>query len=288
MNAMNGPTTTTTKRPIGVIVSQFESSVSHELITTIGAGIRRAGHDMLLFSAIDMLDDLDRGICAALRAQCGGLLLVMPWVTPGFLRQLEASGVPTVVVNYCAGPTSLPLILGANRDGAFAAVNHLLAGGHRRIAFVGGTSQTGQSQRRQDGYEDAMRAAGIAIDPAYVIQSNFTVDGGTRAARQLLDLPHPPTAIFAANDEMAFGVIDAIHRRGLLVPDDISVVGYDDILAASYVHPTLTTVRQPLQAISHEAVRRMLDAIEGRGAETVRVEFPADFIVRGSSGPAPR
>jgi len=276
---------TAARRPVVVHVSQFESSTIHELATTIGAELRRAGYEMLLYSAIGQAEDFHGGACAALHALCEGVILVMPWMTPGFLRQLEAAHMPAVLVEYSAETTTLPAVMADNRGGAFKVVEAMLGAGHRRIAFVGGAPHTGQGAAREAGYRDALAAAGMQAHDDYVVPGDFTFASGVQAAKRLLDLAEPPTAIFAANDEMALGVIDAVQARGLLVPDEISVAGFDDILAASYVTPTLTTVRTPLKAMSHEAVRRIVDAIEGRARGHGRTEFATKLVQRGSTGP---
>ena len=180
---------------------------------------------------------------------------------------------------------ALPVVAIENRKGARTAVQHLLSLGHRRIAFIAGSHRTGQSAERQAGYVEALNDAGIPADPALVVPGFFVQTGGHAATQQLLDLPTPPTAIFAANDEMAFGAIDAIHSRGLRVPDDISVVGFDDIATSSYIHPPLSTMRQPLGELSACAVRELVALIEGKGIEPSKTTLPLELIVRESTGP---
>jgi LacI family transcriptional regulator len=192
------------------------------------------------------------------------------------------------VICFDARPLAVPVVAAENRLGARTAVHHLLELGHRRIAYIAGNPGTGQSAERERGYVDALQAAGIAPDPALVVNGAFVQPGGYAATERLLALPVPPTAIFAANDEMAFGAIDAINSRGLRVPDDISVIGFDDIPTASCVFPKLTTMHQPFDAIAAYAVREVVDMIGGRTAGPARIAFPAKLVVRGSTGPAPR
>jgi len=172
-----------------------------------------------------------------------------------------------------------------NRSGARLAVEHLLALGHRRIAFLAGTSHTGQSAEREKGYKDALRAAGIRVDPALVVGGAFNQAGGNAATRQLLDLKRAPTAIFAANDEMAYGAIDAIHSRGLKVPGDISVIGFDDIPLSCHVFPPLTTMRQPLADLAARAVGDVVTLAQGGTVPPARVPFAMELVVRQSTGP---
>jgi LacI family transcriptional regulator len=181
----------------------------------------------------------------------------------------------------------VPIVVPENRSGARMAVEHLLSLGHRRIAYIAGNPGTGQSSEREKGYRDALEAAGITPDPALIVNGAFVQPGGFSATEQLLALPHPPTAIFAANDEMAFGAIDAINSKGLKVPADISVVGFDDIPTSSYVFPKLTTMRQPFGAIAGRAVSELVELIQGREPCAAKIDFPTELVVRDSTGPAP-
>jgi LacI family transcriptional regulator len=192
-----------------------------------------------------------------------------------------------VVVGFDARELGVPIVVPENRLGARTAVEHLLALGHRRIAYIAGNRGTGQSDEREKGYLDALRAAGIAPDPALVVNGAFVQAGGFSATEQLLALPQRPSAIFAANDEMAFGAIDAINSRGLKVPDDLSVIGFDDIPTSGYVFPKLTTIRQPFGAIAGRAVAELVDLIQGREASAARIAFPTELVIRNSTGPAP-
>ncbi|MCE4553937.1 LacI family DNA-binding transcriptional regulator [Roseateles cellulosilyticus] len=274
-------------RLIGIFVNNFGSLVLHEITKEISHEARARGYDILLFSA-ERFDGVDRaGTRDMLANLCAGLILPMPNVEDGYLAELERRQLPCVFVNFDARPMALPVVVVENRNGARLAVEHLLSLGHRRIAFIAGSPYTGQSGERQAAYVDALNAAGIAVDPALIVPGRFVQTGGHAATQQLLDLLDPPTAIFAANDEMAFGAIDAIHSRGLRVPADISVIGFDDIATSSHIHPPLTTLRQPLAKLSASAVGELVALIEGRGVEPRRIALPLELIVRESTGPAP-
>ena len=273
---------------IGVFVNGFRSLVMHELLSAINDEARRLGFDLIVFNA-DHFDDARRaGTAEMLRKLCDGLMLLLPDANDGLLARLERAHAPCVLVGFAGRQVDLPVVLGSNRLAARAAVDHLLGLGHRRIAFIAGTSYTGQSEERQRGYEDALRAAGIAPEPAYLRQGDFNDASGFAETGALLALPDPPTAIFAANDAMAFGALDAVSAAGLKVPHDVSVVGFDDVIRAAVVHPKLTTVRQPLHEIAVRAVAELVTAIRGGRAEGLRIELPARLVVRESTGPAPR
>ena len=272
---------------IGVFLNNYGPVVLHELVRAIGEQARKRDYDLLLFNA-DRFDSPERmPTCATLGKLCDGLLLVMPTADDRFLDVVERQQLSCALVCFDARQLALPSIVLENRAGARSAVEHLLGLGHRRIAFIAGSARTGQSGERERGYIDALAAAGIAHDPALVVDGAFNQPGGFGATGRLLDLAAPPTAIFAANDEMAFGAIDAIASRGLKVPRDISVVGFDDISTASYVFPRLTTMRQPYDALAERAVSEVVEMIEGRPPAAARIGFATELMVRDSSGPAP-
>jgi LacI family transcriptional regulator len=272
---------------IGVFVNNYGSLVLHEITRMISAEARERGYDILLFNAERFDSPARAGTVEMLAKLCDGLLLVMPNGADRYLEALEQHRVPAVLVNFDARPIALPVVAIENRIGARAAVEHLLGLGHRRIAFIAGTPHTGQSGERELGYQDALRAAGIPLDPALVVEGAFAQAPGNAAAQRLLALPHPPTAIFAANDEMAYGAIDAVHSRGLRVPQDVSVIGFDDIPLSSHVFPPLTTMRQPLAALAARAVGDVVALIQGGDAVPARSAFPMELVIRQSTGRAP-
>ncbi|HEY9107183.1 MAG TPA: LacI family DNA-binding transcriptional regulator [Roseateles sp.] len=272
-------------RLIGVFVNNFGSLVLHETTKAISNEARARGYDIVLFNA-ERFDVADRAGTRDMLAQlCAGLILPMPNGEDRYLAELEKQHLPCVFVNFVARAVNVPVVAMENQQGARAVMTHLLSLGHRRIAFIAGSPYTGQSAEREAAYVDALREAGIPHDPALVVPGAFIQTGGYAATERLLALPSPPTAIFAANDEMAFGAIDAIHSRGMRVPEHISVAGFDDIPTSSYVHPPLTTVRQPLEAICARAVHELLELIEGREVEPRRISFPLELVVRQSTGP---
>ena len=272
---------------IGVFMNNYGPVVLHELVRAIGEQARKRDYDLLLFNA-DRFDSPDRmTTCATLSKLCDGLLLLMPTADDRFLDVVERQQLSCALVFFDARQLALPTIVLENRAGARRAVEHLIGLGHRRIAFIAGTKRTGQSAERERGYAEALAAAGIAVDPRLVVDGAFNQPGGFAATRRLLDLEMPPTAIFAANDEMAFGAIDAVASRGLKVPADISVVGFDDISTASHVYPRLTTMHQPYEALAERAVREVVEMIEGRAPSAQRIAFATELVVRDSTGPAP-
>ena len=168
-----------------------------------------------------------------------------------------------------------------NHEGARQAAQHLIELGHRRIAFIGGDPAHPDAVERLQGYRSAVEAAGLRFDPALVLEGNFTEHSGLLAVERLLDSRTRFSAIFAANDQMAFGAALGLHRRGRRVPDDVSLVGFDDLAGSLYMVPSLTTVHNPIQEIGQLAARAMLGLLAG---ERAAVEVPAPrLIVREST-----
>ena len=271
---------------LGVFVNNYGPVVMHEIIRAIGESARALGYDLLLFNAERFDSPARMGTCDMLTKLCDGVMLVMPGIDDGFLATVERRQLPCVVIGFDARQLAMPTVVPDNRGGARTAVEHLLALGHRRIAFIAGNLRTGQSGQRQQGYVDALQAAGLEVDPALVADGAFNQPSGFAATQDLLDLAQPPTAIFAANDEMAFGAIDAIASRGFKVPQDISVVGFDDIPTAGYVFPRLTTIHQPFEAMSERAVAELVALIEGRPVAHERIVFPTSLMRRDSTAAA--
>ena len=273
---------------IGVFVNSFGSLSMHELLTAINEELDRAGFDLIVFNTRRFDDPARSGTTEMLRKLCDGIMLLFPNAEDHFLTKLERSSLPCVLVNFDARPIGLPVIVGANRSAARQAVEHLLGLGHRKIAFIAGALHSGLSEQRRKGYEDALANANIPLNPAWTVQGGYTETTGFTQTQALLALPDRPTAIFAANDAMAFGALDAIAAAGLKVPKDISVIGFDDVAHASYVHPKLTTLHQPTNDIAFRAVEELITAVKhNRNSGGLRLELPIQLIVRESTGPAP-
>ncbi|WP_246037712.1 substrate-binding domain-containing protein [Saccharothrix texasensis] len=246
-------------------------------------GVVDSGLDVVLSSAAGRGTSWATDLVAARRA---GVLMVTCPISAAEERVLAHAGVPLVHIDPVdAAAPDLLSVAATNRAGGVTAVKHLLSLGHRRIGVVGGPRDVLCSRARVDGYRFALGRAGIAPDTALVRHADFTREGGRREAAELLRLPDRPTAIFAANDEQALGVVEAARAAGLSVPADLSVVGFDDLPAARRCAPALTTVRQPLAAMGGQAGRMLADLIAGRAPATDRVELATDLVVRDSTAP---
>jgi len=260
--------------------------------SVITAGVAEALYELdMRIVLAPTLHEHDREVGLLERLMHGttdGGLLVLPEESGSELRTLMTYGYRFVVV----GPRlrideRVPTVSAAHSSGADQATRYLLGLGHRRIAAITGAGDMMATEERLRGYRAALAAAGVAPDPAIVIESNWEVDGGREAGAALLQLADPPTAIFAFNDPLAIGAMQAVLARGLRVPEDVSIVGFDDTAECELVTPALTTVRQPLAEMGRMGVSLLMRLLENRSFEALHVELATALIVRASTAPAP-
>lgn len=222
------------------------------------------------------------------RKEADGLIFLghrLPKTAFDLMQSLAPACAP--VVNGCefCPRLGIPSVHIDNAAAASEAMDHLYRLGHRRIGIVTGPLVSPLSKDRLEGATARAREAGAEHD-LIAIQGNFSIESGSAAGDRLLERPDPPTAIFCFNDEMAMGVMDAARRHGVRIPDDLSVVGFDDIRFARITSPPLTTIAQPMREIGEGTVRLLLDILDGDTVEPVSITLPHALVVRGSTGPA--
>lgn len=261
--------------------SGYVVNLQQGLLTACNA----AGLDLLIHPANyrdrDTIANIHKMIA---HARPDGIVLAAPLSNmPDVVAAIEDSGTP--LVRLSPGPcASGQYIETDDADAAQAMTEYLVSLGHRRIAFVAGHPKHAAVAQRRTGFEAGLRAAGLRPDPELVRDGDNSLAAGERAAEHLLALPAPPTAIFAANDDMAAGVIRTACRLGVSVPDQLSVAGFDDISLAQQIYPALTTVRQPIVEMAERAGRLLLgDTVE----DPERRVVGSELVIRESTGPAP-
>jgi LacI family transcriptional regulator len=211
-------------------------------------------------------------------------IVVASELTGADLTALARARLPVVVIDPLDLPSARVTSVGStNFAGGLAATQHLLDLGHRGIAYLGGPAADACNQARLQGYRGAMEAAGAPVPDGYARTGRFSYEHGIAGGAALLDLPEPPTAVFAGSDETALGVIEAARVRGLRVPDDLSVVGFDDTPVARLAAPPLTTVRQPLREMGAVAGRTALRLAAGERVDSHHVELATELVVRQST-----
>ncbi|GAA3703182.1 LacI family DNA-binding transcriptional regulator [Nonomuraea antimicrobica] len=217
------------------------------------------------------------------------LIAVTGELTAGQPAALARARLPLVLIDPLNLPRTRVTSIGStNFAGGLAATQHLLSLGHRRIAYLGGPATAACNQARLHGYRAAMEAEGAPVLPGHVRSGHFRYHDGVEGGAVVLDLPHAPTAIFAGSDEMAVGIMEAARARGLRIPEDLSIVGFDDTQIAQVTSPPLTTVRQPLREMGGVALRTALRLAAGERIDSHHVELATELVVRGSTAPVPR
>ncbi len=212
-----------------------------------------------------------------------GIVFVATGDRAEHLETVLARRVPVVVIDRELQDIQCDRVLTDNRAGGRQATEHLIRRGCRRIACIAGPSDVTPSWERVWGYQDALAAAGLPFDEHLVRRGDFQAASGYAAMRELLALPNPPTGVFACNDMMAIGAICAISEAGLAIPDDIAVVGFDDIALASYTNPPLTTVAQPRQEMGRLAAELLIERISNRGRPPQRRLLQTRLVIRQSA-----
>jgi LacI family transcriptional regulator len=267
---------------VGLLVPGLETAYIGEIIRGIDEELVGASYDLMLYTAHRRRTRESAYVATLTQGMVDGLLLVLPRDPSAYLETLRQRGFPYVLIDHQGVDDIGPAVGATNRQGGYDATRYLIALQHKRIGFITGRLENGCSKERQAGYYAALAEHGLATDPQLVCEGDFTQPAGFRATRELLALPQPPTAIFASNDVMAFGAMEAARVGGLRIPEDISIVGFDDIPQALHVHPPLTTVRQPLEHMGRLAARMLLRQIDDRQQLAERIDLPTELIVRES------
>jgi LacI family transcriptional regulator len=271
---------------IDLVFNDLDSPWAVEIIRGVEDAAHAAGVGVVL-TAIHHEASSTRQWLSNLRARASdGAVLVTTGMDPLLHEELRELQVPAVVVDPAGVPDlDVPTIGSNNWAGGVSATKHLVDLGHQRIAHVAGRPSLWCSRARLDGYRAELHAAGLPTDPSLVVEGDFDFESGFRAARRLLDLEDPPTAIFAGSDQMALGVMEALRRARLSVPEDVSVVGFDDLPLVRWSSPPLTTVGQPLVAMGRLSVHTVMRLVRGERLEGTRVELGTTLVVRESTAP---
>ncbi|MEV0219026.1 LacI family DNA-binding transcriptional regulator [Streptomyces sp. NPDC050704] len=218
-----------------------------------------------------------------------GIIEVYSVLTDTQSGQLRSRGIPFVLVDPNGEPAhASPSVGASNWNGGLSATRHLLQLGHRRIAVITGPERALASRARVDGYRTAMETAGVPVDSALVRVGDYRAEEGLRCGRELLRLPDPPTAVFTCNDALALGVYRAAAEAGLRIPQDLSIVGFDDLRPAQWTVPPLTTVHQPLTEMAATAATMVVKLSQGLPLAQTRVELATELVIRDSTAPPRR
>ncbi|MFE3825553.1 LacI family DNA-binding transcriptional regulator [Streptomyces sp. NPDC059092] len=281
---------------IEIVFHELDSTWAMELIRGVQNVAKETGLSVVLTETGTRHSPGADWVEGVLRRRPLGVVLVFSTLPDDLKKKLWSRAIPFVIIDPAGDPEpDVPSVGSANWAGGLAATRHLLDLGHRRIAVITGPEDMLCSLARLDGFRSAMGMAGVEVDPALVRFGDFHVRAGHAHAVELLQGPDRPTAIFAGSDLQALGVLEAARVLGLRIPQDFSLVGYDDIPLAQWSSPALTTVHQPLVEMAEEAARMLLRlrrADQGQGDQAgqaeqadTRIEFGTRLVVRDSTAP---
>jgi LacI family transcriptional regulator len=260
---------------VGVMTQTIDSPFFGGALRGIESELSAAGYSPLFVSGQWNMAHEMRCIDVLRSRRVDGIIVLAGRLGDAALVAL-AQSLPVVVTGRSLAAPGLISLNFDNMEGGRLATQHLLQMGHRRIAYITGDMRHPDSKERQRGYRKALEAAGLEFDPALVVPGQYTEDSGRMAVERLLDSRVPFTAIFAANDQMAFGAVLGLHRRRLQVPRDVSIVGFDDVAPATFSIPPLSTVHHPVVEMGQIAARAMLGLLAGNSAD---VQLPGPRLV---------
>ncbi len=272
---------------IGLLVPGLDTAYIAEILRGIDNELSHAGYEMILYTTRRRDGDEANYLQYIVNGFSEGLLLVVPLLSSDYLKTLSSLQYPYVLIDAIDETNHSFSVEATNHRGAYDAVKYLIELGHDRIAFIQGIPELHTSKARLEGYLSALRDHHVPVYQEYIVDGDFMQMTGYKQTQRLLALPTPPTAIFAANDVMALGAMDAIRMRGLEIPQDISLIGFDDIPQAFTTHPKLTTVRQPLEEMGRTGVRLLLEQLENPDRLPCRTTLDTELIIRDSCHPPP-
>lgn len=270
---------------IGMLIPDITNPLFPAVIKGVENYASEKDLSLILSNTNDLYEKEMKLIRLLLNRRVDGLLLASVHLRDDTIAEVEKSGVPFVLVNRGNRKDTGPYVVAGNGAGSKMAVRHLIDLGHRRIAHIAGFLYTDSGIERLEGYRKELNHANVTVDSEYMVEAGYSEERGYKAMLKLLKLPNPPTAVFAVNDLTAMGAIMASQESGLRVPEDISIVGFDDIWVASRIEPALTTIRVPLYEMGYLAMQILYQLMHNLPVEQKRVTLETSMIVRRSTGP---
>ncbi|MBN1933421.1 MAG: LacI family DNA-binding transcriptional regulator [Anaerolineae bacterium] len=268
---------------IALIFPRVSGPFFSEVIQGAEVEARQCQYHLLIYSVHTSQDH--EHLLRFLSAKVDGMILAASCVSSAYVRKLEQQHIPFVLLGQEKEGIVADSIMPDNQQGAYDLMTHLIElHRYQRIAFVGQSQDTAHSHARYEGYCQALQRADLSLDATLVMCGDFDESSGYLAMAQLLELSEPPQAVFFANDQMALGALAAAREKNVRIPDDVAVVGFDDIQMATYVQPPLTTVRQEIRQQGVLTVQRLLERIGNPDLEARTVVLPTQLVVRRSCG----
>lgn len=272
------------RKVIGVIIPDLQNPFFTGVVHGVEGALYLAGYTLLLAHS-DGQAEREQVQLGLLRGEGIAGLVFMPGNRPGAnYEALRSWDIPVVAVDRCPGKLEVDLVSSNNREGMRQATSHLLGLGYKAIALLNGPASIDVTEERLGGYLDALRSAGVAVQESLIINSDFRQEGGYAAMNRFLNLAKPPRAVVVANNLMTLGALQAIHERGIRIPDDIAVVGFDDMPWATSLRPPLTAVAQSPEELGRAAAQLLMERIKDPKRLVRQVVLPTHLNVRASCG----
>jgi len=271
---------------IDLVIMRLEGGYDLGIMHGIQDALAESGQRLVVFATNE--DEVRESLWLRrlLDQSTDGVLLLLPFEKIGIAKTLMAQNIPFVAIGDRNEPTTTFPTIGATIWlGGYTATEYLISLGHRRIGIITFPLHLTTSRARLAGYREALERAGIPIDPALICEGTYLLGDGVQQTRYLLDQPDPPTAIFAGNDAQAAGVYQVLYEHNIRVPDQMSVIGFDDVMYTAQMSPPLTTIHQPLVEIGKMAANMLLRLIGGQQLESNHVELSTSLVVRESCAP---
>lgn len=268
---------------IGLLVHNMSTQYMTEIFRGIDDVLATHDYELMLYTTHRRQTKESTYVNMMARGLADGLLIVLPRQPEAYIESLRARDFPYVLIDQVGIDEHDVSVTATNFQGAYDATSHLIALGHRRIGKICGWMDMIGARDRLEGYKAALADHGLPVDPQLIVIGDFEQSSGYAAVETLLNLAEPPTAVFASNDVMAQGALERLRERNLQVPQDISLIGFDDIPLASILNPPLTTLRQPMVEMGRMATQMLLDWISNPGQKPTSVILSTQLILREST-----
>jgi LacI family transcriptional regulator len=273
---------------IGILLADVANPSSPDFLRGVEDVAERESCSLLVCNTDGLLKKQIAQMRVLLDRRVDGLVLISQYCESPLVRELLNAETPYVLLQRRSKKYRDDYVGGDNLGGITAAVAHLVEFGHKRIGFMRGPIESSAADERLDAFQQAVKRFRIDPDPSLIVQGDYQVEGGYRAAKQFFAMKHSPTAILAANDMSAIGVVNAAHELGIKIPRDLSLIGLDDIAMASFAPINLTTIALQRRAMGAAAANLLMERIRNKKESKVqRISFPMELVIRGSTGPVP-
>lgn len=277
-NLRNGKTET-----IGLVVPDMSNPYFAEISSVIVAEAKKCGYTTIVTDTMENEAAQKDSLCALVSRKVDGMIVVPCGSDPSYLEDLNRRIAPIILVDRYYGKSTLPYVATNNWQGGFDGTGILLRNGHKHIACIQGSLDSMPNKRRTEGYRAALRKAGIE-DNAIIVGNDFTVQNGYIETKLLLNSPNRPTAIFALSNTIGLGAIRAIREAGLRIPEDISLVSFDNNIYLDYLVPAITRIGQRVEEMGKMAIKLLDESIQGKRTLTSQIELSTETILRDSVG----